>query len=796
MELTKIYNRLMTGDPTIEESDKKEMVEFVQGILNRGIISNLEIDPCIWIIKISNILYNNAANANLPLDDPLYDGLLVLMRKQNIQYPVGAPPVIFRDIFNPQILEAKGVNNGPKQVVAIVENKDKMHYFQELTRNQFPVPGDFQINTNAENIGRKIRNVSHNYDMCGTLEKCKYVLNQDAKVEGMYNDPSVQIFERDFIWPHIQQGIVDPNNISLIVSLKYDGISVEGTVQGDELVYACTRGDMSTNEASDLTPALGGMKFPRASMVDKTEQFGIKFELIINRKMQNRLAYEFGKTYVNPRNAVIGLVGGLDARKFRDYLTPVPLESSLPNLPRRLELEFLNKHYSRGIDMRFTTLQGTLVEVLYKLKCFVNEADSLRAYMDFQYDGVVVEYEDPNIRAALGKKGSIPNYSIAIKFPPMRRKSTFTHYTYSVGYTGAITPMAHFLPVEFIGAIHDKTTIHSYRRFKDLKLRPGDKVDLSLNNDVIVYLTRSPDEEQDPNNHNPLEEFPTRCPSCGSNLIISESGETASCPNLLCPERMIMRMGNLLQKLSVKDFSVETIRAIGVTNLKQLFDYPKHKMIEILGDVLGAKFYERIQELKTTPYPDYRVMAAIGFPGIGLETWKKILGQFPLKTIAEGTDTAIEEIQRIKGIGTKYVDIIKFYRRSLMPDIVAAIYGMNIQYTYNTGDYNKPKVRFTGFRDAELARLFNEKGFDASEGGCTKDTSILVIPHMGFESGNVQKAFKFLGQAAALIMGLLKPVTVNYENLDQILTLTNIQPYIMTSQQAYEYIKNFKGVAL
>ena len=32
----------MTGDPTIEESDKKEMVEFVQGILNRGIISNLE----------------------------------------------------------------------------------------------------------------------------------------------------------------------------------------------------------------------------------------------------------------------------------------------------------------------------------------------------------------------------------------------------------------------------------------------------------------------------------------------------------------------------------------------------------------------------------------------------------------------------------------------------------------------------------------------------------------------------------------------------------------------------------
>ena len=132
-----------------------------------------------------------------------------------------------------------------------------------------------------------------------------------------------------------------------------------------------------------------------------------------------------------------------------------------------------------------------------------------------------------------------------------------------------------------------------------------------------------------------------------------------------------------------------------------------------------------------------------------------------------------------------------------MPDIVAAIYNMNIKSTYNTGDYNKPKVRFTGFRDKELAALFEAKGFDSNlEAGCTKDTSILVIPYKGFDSGNVQKAFKFLGQHAALIMGIVKPVPVSYENLDQILTLTGIQPYVMTSSQAYEYIKKFNGVAL
>ena len=42
------------------------------------------------------------------------------------------------------------------------------------------------------------------------------------------------------------------------------------------------RGDTSNNEASDLTPILGGLEFPRAKgVVDESEVFGIKFEYIV-----------------------------------------------------------------------------------------------------------------------------------------------------------------------------------------------------------------------------------------------------------------------------------------------------------------------------------------------------------------------------------------------------------------------------------------------------------------------------------------------------------------------------------
>ena len=56
----------------------------------------------------------------------------------------------------------------------------------------------------------------------------------------------------------------------------------------------------------------------------------------------NRLLKQYKVNYVNHRNAIIGLFGRLDARAFRDYMTPVPLESSL-DTDRITEIQFLNK---------------------------------------------------------------------------------------------------------------------------------------------------------------------------------------------------------------------------------------------------------------------------------------------------------------------------------------------------------------------------------------------------------------------------------------------------------------------
>ena len=94
---------------------KNEINIILNGVLN-GIVPpqdiNTEISYCavnlinnpIWnqdqifiadcILRISNFLYNNSSINVLPLDDGVYDQLLVIYKRYNPNYQVGAQPFV------------------------------------------------------------------------------------------------------------------------------------------------------------------------------------------------------------------------------------------------------------------------------------------------------------------------------------------------------------------------------------------------------------------------------------------------------------------------------------------------------------------------------------------------------------------------------------------------------------------------------------------------------------------------------------------------------------------------------
>jgi len=328
---------------------------------------------------------------------------------------------------------------------------------------------------------------------------------------------------------------------------------------------------------------------------------------------------------------------------------------------------------------------------------------------------------------------------MAIKFNPRSARSLFLGYTYSIGKSGDIIPMCHFKPCEFIGGIHTKQTIHSYKRFKELNLRIGDEIDIDYVNDVITYITK-PDTNHNRNNTVEPVEFITECPCCGSKLVISESGKSAKCPNIHCYERSIMRMVDMLDRFGFKDFSEETVRALKLVSFDQLMNLT-YEQVQFLGPITSANLLAYINQLKNTEIADYKLMSAFSFDGMADETWKLIIKNYTLLELMH-EEFINKDLQKINGIGEKtcraIIDGFKMYWN----DIEYCI--KNFKIIDSKGLSSGPRIAITGFRDSAFIQLLIDNGFDASDKySVTKETTALIADDINSTSSKVQKANKY-----------------------------------------------------
>ena len=693
------------------------------------------------IISISQIVYNNTDRSILFLDDGVYDLLLEKYKNYNKNFQVGAPVIEFDQdgeaVKNKEFIEP----------MVFIDNfdefKSESFYYEDLSSRPQLNPSLYNnIDRNSGKIiSKKNVKVPHMYPkLVGSLDKCKFTLNKEASDRGVLEDDNVKIFERDFLGKHLQMGLFGiDDKIQLVAEIKYDGVSVEADVT-DRILSARSRGDANEDVAADLSEILAGYKFPYAQPIPENEAFGMKFEAIIDYINLDKLARLKGKSYKNSRNGIIGLLGSSDAYDYRDLITLIPLATSIEDIDRVTEIEFLNKYYHSGEYLRYSIIEGSYFEVLYQVYKFVKEAEVMRNILPFMYDGVVISYRNPEIIKALGRENSINKYSIAIKFNPLVREAIFTGYTYTIGQDGIITPMIHYTPVEFYGTIHTKSSGHSYKRFMDLGLSTGDIIQVEYTNDVMPYVTK-PEVQSNFINPNPPDLFPTNCPFCGTSIVITESGKSAICPNSSCPERIISKMANMMMKLNLKDFGVETFRFLKTKCLSDLLNYTYNDIKE-LGQITAQKLLDRINEIRTNPIYDYKIIGSIGFTGIASETWKKILNVIPFEEILNNDDELLfTRLRSIKGIGevTARTIVNERHTEFIMKDLAAISTLSNVISSFGMKDGKQ--IRFTGCRPSDdLYAYLTSKGCDArGDAGVTKSTDVLVVPYIGFTSSKVSK---------------------------------------------------------
>ena len=407
------------------------MNDVATQLLNKETWDDNDINIGYKVLLISNIIYNNT-EINPPIEDGIYDLLVVKYNKLvETGAPVGAPPIEFERITNENYTpDSKDDTSSPKRILFRTP-KDNFIYDNYLSHNHSLSMwyGDGEDFQKASVLNKEIKmDTEHMFpELVGTLDKCKFVLNADAYANhlDLEKDPTITTFEKDFMNKCWANGIIFDE---LIAELKYDGVSVELMVDSDTIIGASSRGDTKNDVTRDLTPIFGGLKFPNAvGKVQPGTVFGLKTECIITKDNLALLSRETGKTYKNPRVAVIGILGSLNARELVRYLTLVPIRTSGLNIPsRETEIEFLNKFYTFGIDLHYMVLNGNYETLLYQVREFVRDSESVRPIMNFMYDGVVVSITDPKLKEKLGRKNSVDKYYYHMKSKHHRSDSFCT----------------------------------------------------------------------------------------------------------------------------------------------------------------------------------------------------------------------------------------------------------------------------------------------------------------------------------------------------------------------------------
>ena len=772
--LKNILDGLRSGYLNIAYQQKQYLNDLAIELYNKPVLNENDIEDLRDIILIGNITYNDTDKELLPIEDGVYDLLLEKYKKYDPNFQVGA------EVINFKSSESAGSNVQQELKPAIIfmddEEVDKITnatFVEELLidETKYINSNDFYTyyhpsNVDESYISKRVHNTEHNHpELVGTLDKCKFVLDKDAIERGVYNDSNVKTVERDFFADHLKRGIINPSDtFDIVMELKYDGVSIEADCT-DEIVSARSRGDTGIGKASDLTPMLKGYKFPHRPKGSK--MIGVKFEAIISNYDLPAFNKAKNYEYKNCRSAIVGLMGSSDMYKYRDFITLVPLaveEEVYRNechSNRLEEIQFLNTYFvSKGCPLRYTSVKGTYTENLFWIKLFTSEAEMMRSYIPFMYDGIVVSYLDENIRQKLGRENFVNKYSIAVKFNPLKKQTIFRGYTYTVGQDGSITPMIHYDPIEFYGTIHNKSTGHSFARFQELGLHYGDILDVEYVNDVMPYVSKPYNDFNIENEKKyPIELFPQVCPICGSRVIISDSGKSAKCTNPACGGRSLARMVNMCAKLNMNGFGEATLSKINVDHLEDLFcllhrtgsDVEDGTHFRILSDLgFGPVEIENmrneVDNVLTRGLLDTELLGSLGFDNVSNKTWELILSKISLDQFINGIEFKddnifVDTLRSIKGIGPSTCDTIIREYPFFSDDIKYMLKNANIiHYIPNVGK----KIRATGFRDKQLFTILNNMGFDADDNGSlTKDTDILLVPMEGYSSTKTQKAQQY-----------------------------------------------------
>jgi len=449
----------------------------------------------------------------------------------------------------------------------------------------------------------------------------------------------------------------DAERIEYVSEPKIDGLAISLVYEDGILTRGATRGDGEIGE--QVTQNLRTIKAIPLRIPDAPRLVEVRGEVYLPRSAFARLneqRAEAGEpTFANPRNSAAGSIRQLDpavaaSRPLSMWCYGIGATDGIEHESHAAELEWLEgAGFKVAPDWKVHDDLEGLVE-----ECRRWEAD--REALDYEIDGVVVKVNDLDLQRSLGVVGREPRGAIAWKFAPMTATTTLRSVMWNVGRTGHMIPFANLEPVQVSGVTVKLATLHNEEDLRKKDVRDGDEVIVMRAGDVIPQVVSPTPAAQRRRRRSPKPEPPPKCPACGTPTIKPEDGVWTICPNRAsCPGQIFQAVKHFVSKGAMDIDGLGEKQAYRflqdglITGVADIYELTEEKLVGLdgFGEVSARNLVAAIEGSREVPF--FRVLYALGVPGIGYVNARALAAQF--RSMDALMAASAEEIEQTEGIG-------------------------------------------------------------------------------------------------------------------------------------------------
>jgi DNA ligase (NAD+) len=439
--------------------------------------------------------------------------------------------------------------------------------------------------------------------------------------------------------------------------LKIDGVACALTYEHGVLTRAATRGDGRVGEdiTANVRTVQGAPR--RLDLDDPPAVIEVRGEMYLPVKafeeLNERLTEAGGRPFANPRNAAAGSLRQKDPKVTgsRPLRLWVHSFGAAEGVAFDAHLAFLDWAAKVGLPVPPTTEGRDSIE---GVKAFLAYWQEHRHDVDWEIDGIVIKVDQADLQRKLGATSSAPRWAIAFKFPPEERTTLLKEIDVHTGRTGKVTPFAVLEPVFVSGVTVTTATLHNEDEVHRKDIRERDTVIVRRAGDVIPEIVGPVVSKRKRGMR--IWRFPSRCPSCGTELVRVEGEADWRCPNRGgCPSQGIEWLFHFAGRgaMDIEHLGYMTVMRLmekGVlVDPADIYDLDAEKLSQISGFKHKAIANVLSQVEASKDRPVWRLLVGLNIRHVGTHVAQVLAAAFG-SLDAIGAASA-DEIDAIPGIG-------------------------------------------------------------------------------------------------------------------------------------------------